>query len=141
MKKITAALLIIVGVIHLLPLGGVLGPEKLSALYGVHIDGPDLAILMRHRAILFGLLGVFMCYAAFRPALQGVALLGGFVSTASFLWLAWATGGYNAAIGKVVVADIVALACLLVAAATHFIDKRTQALLAANNRMAGSFVK
>ncbi len=71
MKKITATLLIVVGVIHLLPLVGVIGPEKLSALYGIQIADPNLAILMRHRAILFGLFGIFMCYAAFPTFLAG----------------------------------------------------------------------
>ncbi len=129
MKKIVAGLLIIVGVIHLLPLAGVIGPEKLSALYGIQVNEPNLAILMRHRAILFGLLGMFICYAAFRPVLQRLALLGGFVSVATFLWLAWSTGGYNALVGRVVVADIVALACLIVAASLYALDKKSSGLV------------
>jgi hypothetical protein len=124
MKKIVTSLLIVVGVIHLLPLVGVVGPEKLSALYGIQINEPNLAILMRHRAVLFGLLGVFMCYAAFHPALQLLALIGGFISVGSFLWLAWGTGDYNALVGRVVVADIVALICLIAASIGYGLTKR-----------------
>lgn len=115
MKKIIACLLFVVGVIHLLPLAGVVGPEKLTALYGIPFNEPNLAILMRHRAILFGLLGLFLCYAAFRSVLQPLALIGGSVSVMSFLWLAWATGGYNTLLERVVIADVAALLCLIVA--------------------------
>lgn len=117
MKHVVSAMLIVVGVIHLIPVTGVLGGERLAALYGLRFDEPNLAILMRHRAVLFGLLGAFMVFAAFRPALQTLALVGGFVSVVSFLWLAWSVGGYNAEVNRVFVADLVALGCLVVGAA------------------------
>jgi len=108
-------MLIVVGIIHLLPLSGVLGPERLTALYGIAVEEPNLLVLMRHRAVLFGLLGVLLLLAAARPALQPLALATGFVSVASFVWLAWSVGGVNAALGRVVTVDLVAVACLLVA--------------------------
>jgi hypothetical protein len=117
-RYLVSAMLLVVGVIHLLPLSGVLGAERLAALYGLSFSEPNLAILMRHRAVLFGLLGLFLVMAAFWPALQWAAVLAGFVSVLSFLWLALATSGYNAQLARVVVADGVALVCLLVAAAT-----------------------
>ncbi len=43
-----------------------------------------------------------------------MAFVAGGVSVLSFLYLAQATGGYNARIGRVFVADLVAAACLLV---------------------------
>ena len=60
MQKAISILLVIVGIIHLLPVSGVLGAERLSALYGLSFQEPNIAILMRHRAVLFGLLGVFL---------------------------------------------------------------------------------
>lgn len=119
MRNLVSAMLVVVAVIHLLPLPGVLGSERLAALYGLSIDEPNLAILMRHRAVLFGLLGLFLLFAAFRPPFQRVALMAGFVSVASFLWLAWSVGGYNAQVARVFMADIVALACLIVGVAAH----------------------
>ena len=110
---VTAALLV-AAVIHLVPLVGVLGAARLEALYGLPVTDPNLAILMRHRAVLFGLLGAFLAIAAFRPALQGAAFVAGFVSVVSFLGLAWSTGGYNDLVGRVVTADIVALVSLMV---------------------------
>ena len=116
MRHLLSAMLVIVGIIHLLPLSGVDGDEQLRKLYGLSFTEPNLSILMRHRAALFGLLGALVVYAAFRPAMQPVALIAGFVSVVSFIWLAWLTGGYSAQIARVVVADIVALVCLLIAA-------------------------
>ena len=119
MGYLVSAMLAIVGVIHLLPLSGVLGGERLTVLYGLPFAEPNLAILMRHRAVLFGLVGLLMLAAAFRPALVSAAFIVGFVSATSFLWLAWSVGGYNAQIARVIVVDLVALACLLIGVAAH----------------------
>jgi len=112
-------MLVIVAIIHLLPLSGVIGSERLVSLYGIPFGEPNIAILMRHRAVLFGLLGLFILFAAFAPRFQLAAFVIGFVSVVSFLWLASSVGGYNAAIGRVVTADIVALVCLIVGAAAY----------------------
>jgi hypothetical protein len=115
-QKLVAAMLVIVGIIRILPLSGVLGAERLASLYGLSFQEPNIAILMRHRAILFGLLGLFLIYAAFRPSFQRVAFMAGFVSVASFLALAHSIGGYNSGVARVVSADWVALVCLAVGA-------------------------
>lgn len=112
-------MLLVAGIIHLLPLSGVLGSERLSALYGLSFAEPNIAILMRHRAVLFGLLGVFIIYAAFRAALQPLALFAGLVSVVSFLWISGSVGSYNELLGRIVVADIVALVCLVLAGSAY----------------------
>jgi hypothetical protein len=119
MHYLISAMLLLVGIIHLLPLSGVLGAERLASLYGLSFNEPNLAILMRHRAVLFGLLGAFLVYAAFQPKLQALAFLAGFASVLSFLWLAWSVGGYNPQLARVVVADVVALASLAIGSATY----------------------
>lgn len=107
-------MLVIVAIIHLLLLSGAIGGERLAALYGLSFNDPNLAILMRHRAVLFGILGLFLLFAAFRPQFQVIAFIAGFVSVVSFLWLAWSVGGCNTQIARVFMADIVALACLII---------------------------
>lgn len=106
-------MLLVASVIHLLPVSGVLGGARLEMLYGISFDRPDLTILMRHRAVLFGILGLFLLVAAFRRSLQPAALTIGIVSVVSFIVIAWTTGGYNAQIERIVTADIVALVCLV----------------------------
>jgi hypothetical protein len=119
-NKLVALLLLVAGIIHLLPLTGVLGGERLNALYGLALDEPNLQILMRHRAVLFGLLGALLVAAAFIPGLRTLALLGGLLSVISFLLLSWSAPLYNEALRRVVVADWVALACLLLVLPLHW---------------------
>lgn len=112
-------LFLVPGVIHLLPLSGLLGAEALMRLYGLDFSDPSLEILMRHRAVLFGLVGALLVGAAFHERLRAAALVAGFVSLLSFLALAWGVGGYNAAVARVVAVDLVALASLIGAALLH----------------------
>lgn len=116
-------LVFIPGVIHLMPVTGLLGEAKLAALYGIPFDDPNLLILMRHRAVLFGLLGAFLLAAAFRRAWRAPAVVAGLVSAASFVALALGADGYNDAIRRVVLADVVAIACLLGAAVLLKVDQ------------------
>ena len=113
MRYFVSAMLLMVGVIHLLPLSGVLGAERLADLYGLPFNERNLVVLMRHRAILFGLLGAFCVYAAFKRELQPVAFVAAFVSVISFIGLAWPSIGLNAQVGRVFTVDLVALACLV----------------------------
>lgn len=125
--RIVTVMLLIVAAIHLIPAAGVLGVPRLNALYDVEIAGNDLAILMRHRAVMFGLLGFLFAYAAFKPAVQAIALGIAAVSTSSFILLAVAAGPYNAAIRKVVIADGLALACIAVAVIAFGYQSRLRA--------------
>jgi hypothetical protein len=110
-----AAALLLAGGIHLLPLAGILGGERLTALYALPMDDASLRILMRHRALLFGLLGAGMIAAAFIPTWRTPAAIAGLVSMAGFVVLAALEGGGNAAIQRVVRADLIAGLPLLAA--------------------------
>lgn len=123
MEKVVTGLLVLVGIIHLLPVSGVLGVERLAALYGLSLGEPNIEILMRHRAILLGLLGLFLLYAAFQPSLQLMAIVAGLVSVVSFIAIAWSVGGYNEAIRKVVIADIIATIALIAAGAIRVVTR------------------
>jgi hypothetical protein len=122
MHMVITTMLIVAGAIHVLPVAGLIGATHLERLYGIAINEPNLLIMMRHRALLFGLLGVFMIYAAFRADLFWIAVAGGLISAAAFIWLAWAVGGYNAAISRIVIADFVAVGCLAVAAGCRILS-------------------
>ena len=124
MRYLISGSLIICGIIHLLPITGVFGADRLAMLYGTSFDDPNLAILMRHRAVLFGLLGTLLVIAAFKPSLQALAFVFGFVSVLSFLWLAWSTGNYSIQINRIVIADLVALLSLTVGSACHYYLRR-----------------
>ena len=127
MTWVTQGALVAAGILHLLPVVGLLGAAQLQRLYG--IDGLDanLSILMRHRAALFGILGTLMVVAAFTPHLQIAALCCGFASVAAFLWLAGSVGGYNGPISRVVLADWVALVLLVAGGVAKLADRGVQA--------------
>ncbi|MCG8408928.1 MAG: hypothetical protein MI923_27295 [Phycisphaerales bacterium] len=109
--------MLIVAIIHLLPISGALGVERLNALYGTPITDPNLEVLMRHRAVMFGILGAYFAYAAFVPLHQPAAFLAAFVSVGSFFYLVYAVGGTNDALRTVVIADVVAAVALVIAIA------------------------
>ena len=119
LRHLVTACLLIAGLIHLLPLSGVLGAERLAALYGLAVDEPNLQILMRHRAVLFGIVGALLVAAVFDQSLRLAAFVAGGVSVLSFLALAWQLGPPNAHLARVVLADWVALAALLLGAAAQ----------------------
>lgn len=114
-RVIIAGLMLVIAVIHLLPISGLFGTERLMALYGVEVVDSNSEILMRHRAVLLGLLGAFFAYAAFLPAVQPIAFVAAFISVASFFWLCFSVGEFNDEIRRVVIADIVASLSLIVA--------------------------
>jgi hypothetical protein len=114
--RVVAATLVLAGLVHLLPAVGLIGTGRLEALYGVAVSEPNLEILLRHRAVLFGGLGLLMLYAAARPHYRVIAVAGGLLSVLSFLCLALVVGGYNEHLARVVTVDVLALVLLLAAA-------------------------
>ncbi len=118
-ERVVSAMLLVIAVIHLLPLVGVAGGQRLSSLYAIEVATTDLEILLRHRAVLFGLLGALCAYGAFTPAYQPIAFVAAAASIISFLVLAKIVGDYNAAINRVVVADWVAFVSLAIAVSSY----------------------
>ena len=74
MRWMVPGVLVVVAVIHALPVVGVLGAGKLVQLYGSPVQDAGLELLLRHRAVLFGLLAGFLGWAALRPDLHRPAL-------------------------------------------------------------------
>ena len=122
MRYVVPAVLFLVGALHLAPSIGMIGPERLAALYGIDVAEPNLEILMRHRAVLLGLLGAFLLYASWHRELHRLALIAASLAVVSFLALAWSIGGYNQAVSKVALADAIALALLVLGSVVHVIE-------------------
>ncbi len=108
--------LLAVALINLLPVLGLLSAERLAQGYGITITDNDLHILLRHRALMFGIIGGFMIYALFVPAAQVAAMVMAGISMVGFLVLALTLGPYNDALRTVVVVDIVGIVALAIAA-------------------------
>lgn len=119
METVFRITLIAVGLVNAYPLVAAFAPDMLSSLYGLQVTDANLLILLRHRAILFGLLGSLLMAAAFDSRLYTAAVIAGVVSMLAYILIAWQTGGYNANIGRVVIIDIVASVALLVTYALY----------------------
>jgi hypothetical protein len=115
MNEAIQVLLFIVGVINFLPVVGVISADKLSRAYQIELPGNDLIILLRHRAILFGVVGGFILYSVFQPMYQDAAMVMAAITMVGYLYIVWAVGGYNKAIFKVAMVDAVGIMCLLLA--------------------------
>ncbi len=115
MKILVSAFLFIVSIIHFLPVAGVLGSDSLSKLYGVSIQDSNTEILLRHRAVLFAIIGIFLFLSVFRNDYQPLAIAIGLISVVSFLMLTWSVDGLNSKISRVVMIDWVALVLLIAA--------------------------
>lgn len=126
MNHVTVACLLVAGVIHLLPVPGVLGAGTLSRLYGIDVADPNTAILLQHRALMFGIIGVLMLAAIPWTSLRLAALSVGLASAASFIAVALWIGGFNGAITRVVVADAVATVSLVLGLVAHLLANGTR---------------
>ncbi|MED5370773.1 MAG: phosphopantetheine adenylyltransferase [Myxococcota bacterium] len=106
-------LLLLPAIIHLLPVSGVLGAARLEKLYGARVDDPNLLLAMRHRALMFGGLGLGLLAAMlWEPARLPVVALT-VLSDAAFAALALATPERSPQMTRVLIADGVSLARLL----------------------------
>ena len=78
---------LIAAFINLAPIVGVISTERINSLYGIAVVDSDLSLLMRHRAILFGIVGTMLLIAVVRRDMRVVAGTAGLVSMISYLAL------------------------------------------------------
>jgi len=116
MHRIVAVILVAVGLLHLYPAVGVFGPGRLQALYDIGSQDADTLLLLRHRAVLFALLGIALISGGVHVPWRWPALIAGLVSTLSFVILAFPLSDNSAAVTRVFWSDVVASAALIFAA-------------------------
>ncbi len=94
-------------------------PGRMGSTYGLPDDGTvdgDVAVLLRHRAVMLALIGVLLAVSAFRREVRFLAVPAAAVSMATFAGFAFA-GDVNDVQRRVAVADVVLLVVLAAAAA------------------------
>ena len=103
-------------VIHILPLAGLPGAAALMRLYGLSEVDASTALLLQHRALMFGLLGggllVAIRYPNWRLPLISIVL----ASDLGFLLLGALHWPLNDALHRVAMFDVASIVFLLVAA-------------------------
>lgn len=109
-------LVLSVAALNLVPLVVAFAPRLSVTLYGLALDQPVLEVVMRHRAVLLGCVGVGLALAAFRDEWWLPAVSFALVSKLSFLALGVLHLNDLGALRRVAGSDVVALLVLAVAA-------------------------
>jgi hypothetical protein len=122
MRTLATALLLLAALANLLPVLGVLSAARLESAYGVLLQDPNLAILMRHRAVLFAIVAGLLGVAAFDPPLRTFAIAAGLVRMLSFVVLAGLVGDYNPQLRRVLLVDVIASLGLVAAALLDYLS-------------------
>lgn len=120
MQRLITVLFLIAGLINFAPIAGVLSADTLANAYGIAAPQGDLLILMRHRALLFGIVGGLLLVAAFRRSLQPAAMVAGMVSLLGFIALVLMDGDHGERLQHILLIDIVAVIALALAAILRY---------------------
>jgi hypothetical protein len=111
--------LLLVGLLNLTPAIVFFAPERSISLYAIDLSEPNLSIVMRHRAVLLGLLGAALIYGAFRKEFLVPVIVAALLGKAAFLFLVYSSAAANVELGRVALFDIGAVVVLLTALALH----------------------
>ena len=114
MAKIYTGVIALAALVNLAPLVGVASARRLQALYGIPFADPNLVVLMRHRAVLFGIVGALLLVSVFHLPTRPAAVTAGLVSMVSFVLLVFLVGDANAEIRRVMMVDVIASLLLLI---------------------------
>ena len=117
MGALVTTLYLVAALINLAPVSGVFGAARLEVLYGLPFADPNLLVLMRHRAVLFGIVGVLLAVAAFVPGIRTIATVAGLISMVSYIVVVWLVGPseINDALRRVMWVDVVGIVALVAA--------------------------
>ena len=122
MENLYRLILLITGLVHILPFSFLFFTEQLQKSYGVDISDANLQLLLRHRAIFFGLIGVGMILSAIKKSFYGWASAIGLISMVSFVLLFYQIGGINQQLRSVMLIDVfISAALFLTAMVYHFL--------------------
>lgn len=99
----------LMALINLAPMISAVIPSKMQTLYGITPENTDLLTLLQHRALLLGLVGLALAFAAHTPNLRWPALIGGVISMGSFIVFVAVRGQMSGPLGKIAMVDVVGL--------------------------------
>ncbi len=120
---VVGLIFVLVGLLNAYLAIGMLGAKQLRGLYGIPMTDANLLTLMQHRAVMLGLIGVFLIVAAFRRELQPAGFVLGFASMLSFVVFARLQDEPSRYISNVAVADLAGSAPRVVALVFYCLDR------------------
>jgi len=115
METIYRICLTIAGIINTIPFLIAFMPNKILGSYGITVSDANLELVLRHRAVLFGIVGGLMIFSAISKKHYDLAFIMGMVSMVSFIILFYSISGeINPELTKVMKIDLVAIAVLVI---------------------------
>lgn len=102
----------LVGIINLLPVIGVISNNQLTTLYGIEVDAADLSLLLRHRAVMLGVIGLLLLVCVWDKNLRIAAATSAMASMLCYIGLAFGTEVVNEQLLRVAWVDMIAVAVL-----------------------------
>jgi len=120
MELVFRICLFIAGIINVLPSILAFIPNKISHSYGIEMPNSNYELLLRHRAVLFGIIGGIMIYSAITKKNYSLAVCIGLISMISFIILyKLVNGSINPELNKVMKIDLVGIIILLIGFALY----------------------
>ena len=113
------------GIVNLLPALLVFMPQNISKSYGVAVPDGNYELLLRHRGVMFGVVGGLILYSAFTKRYYEVSTLAGLVSMVSFVGLYYLIDKpINAELKRVMQIDVFAIIILMVGLGLYWLTFR-----------------
>ncbi len=113
--------LLLAGIINLIPFSLAFFPNKINASYGIDVTNINLELLVRHRAVLFGIVGGLMLFSAFTKRYYDLSVVFGSISMLSFVILYFSIGNINSELKKVMLFDVAAIVILAIGCFCYYI--------------------
>ncbi|MBO0934794.1 hypothetical protein [Fibrella aquatilis] len=124
MESIFRLTLGLASVINLLPAALLFLPQNIAKSYGIAVPDGNYELLLRHRAVLFGLVGGLLLYSAFTRKYYTVSVVMGLVSMISFVALYYLIDKpINAELKRVMIIDILAIVALLIGLGLYWFSR------------------
>ena len=120
MELVFRIILFISGIVNILPFFLTFLPEKISKSYGIQVLDMNYELLLRHRAVLFGIIGGILIFSSLTKKYYDLSTMVGLVSMVSFIILYFLIGNINMELKKIMLIDVVASLTLFVGALLYF---------------------
>lgn len=94
-------------------------PSKISKSYGVEVSNVNYQLIIRHRAVFFGIIGGLIIFSAITKKYYEISTIAGLISMMSFIIMYFLIGNINNELSKVMIIDVIATIILLIVATIH----------------------
>lgn len=112
-------------IVNLLPAIAVFFPSMIISSYGIELHDQNLELVLRHRAVLFLIIGATLMYSAITRRFYVLVTVIGLTSMVSFILLYLLIGsGINALLQRVMWIDVGASILLIAGTCSYYYSKK-----------------